>query len=146
VNNDRDLNYLIAKSLAELWHLHKTDAFRAYISKAFGKRIDVLPQFDWLLVAECESGDINSGTLNSVYTRIWKVDDSGCNRSNARSIVFDIEREFFKAPLIRFYHEGNTLLIGERFGPKLMCYKRGSITIEGDNVIVENLVVSWMSS
>lgn len=137
--------YLIAQELSESCAMYTTEAFLSYVSSIYGLQIHVLPQFDWFLIAHCEEGDIRTNRLTFVYSRLWKTDPSGLIVCNAKSISHDAEGNFDKTPIIRFYYQGDDILIKERLGPRIMCYKKGKLIFHEDKVLIRDLRVLWVN-
>jgi hypothetical protein len=139
-----ELSSAIARWLAGIWELHRSEPFAAYVATTYGMHVDHCPLFDRVYIAEAESGDLAMGRIESFVKKWWRVDDRGlvevC-RSELRST--DGPEIFDHRPLLRFLTDGERIVLGERLGPGLICRKTGKVVAKEGAVSITDLRVVW---
>jgi hypothetical protein len=127
--------------LAETWKLQKEDDFLVYLAQVSGRSVSVKPSFDRIIISQAEEGDFADGGLAGEST-YWQVDDQGIILVSAQQMVdgwCDRNKtlgDFYITPTIRFYNEGQNILIGERYGPELFSRKVGKLVWQNDRLIL----------
>jgi hypothetical protein len=118
----------IAMLLADIWAFHKSASFAGYIANTYGKCVDRLPSFECVYIAESESGDLDNGTIGGVIKKWWRVDGSGLTENwRPRLPSTDEPGLFDRRPVLKFFTDGERVIVGERLGPNLNCRKLGRL-------------------
>jgi len=141
--NDPDFGELIARKLSEVWLFFRTPEFLQYLLLTYKKSVAENPAFEKICIAEAENGEIESSSIGGIIKRWWVVDDRGCRRVKKPDLVLQ-DAEFFDShPIVKFYLEADQIVIGERFGPDLICRKRGTISGQPSGFAIDKLAVTW---
>lgn len=121
----------VARCLGELWMRYQSIEFGPYLQQTYGIAVDPLPTFECLYIAEVVQGDFASGSLGSIVKQWWSVDQSGIKLvANPRIQGRDTEETFFERPWIKFFLDGDRVVLGERLGPDLMSRRLARLTYQ----------------
>lgn len=135
----------IALFLSKVWALHKTEDFVAYLTEIFGKSIPGQASFDCIYISQAEEGDIPNAILRSA-ARWWQVDDSGFKNIGRPDMskpdaLRSVRSGHYTTPMIRFFNEGNDILIGENYGPQLLSRKVGLLEMVNEQIVLTGIRV-----
>lgn len=135
----------IALMLSEMWTLHQSEGFAAYLAEIFGKSIPVHTHFDCIYISQAEEGDIPNAILRSA-AKWWQVDDSGFMNISRPDLskpdaLRNVRAGLYTTPMIRFYVEGNEILIGENYGPQFLSRKVGTLAIVNGQIVLTGIRV-----
>lgn len=141
-----DLSFQIARTLSAQWSVFRGPDFHQYVISNYQIQPRATPAFECLYIAETETGDVERGYLGGVIRHWWKVDDQALQ--GVQSAVLDEKQEdvFDRRPIIKFYYVHNTILIGERLGPDLVCRKVGLIGRSEKGVDILLPRIMWSST
>ena len=144
--NDKFSSDSIAILLSEVWVFHKSEGFAAYLMEIFGKSIPGQASFDCIYIAQAEEGDIPNAILRSA-AKWWQIDDSGFKtirrpEMSEPDAPENVRAGLYTRPMIRFYSEGNEILIGETYGPQLLSRKVGSLAMVDGQLIMTKIRVA----
>ena len=136
----------IALLLSEVWAIHKSDGFVAYLTEIFGKSIPGQASFDCVYISQAEEGDIPNAILRGA-AKWWQVDDSGLKairrpEMSELDATTNVRTELYTKPVIRFFNEGNDILIGETYGPQLLSRKVGFLAVVDGQLILTKIRVA----
>lgn len=121
----------IAEMLAEVWKLHKEDGFLNYITIVCGCSTPDPPIFNRIYIAQAEDGDIRKDILVSTL-KWWQVDDLGLRETPRPPLSndpyvpterLDSDGFYYIAPMMRFFNQGDEILIEEIYGPHIFARK-----------------------
>lgn len=140
----------ISRELANIWSLHKSPAFREYLESIFHRPFPAPVRFDKVYIVEADDGDIEFGSLHD-FKRWWEVDDCGMREmASPPSLATlddaqNVRQGFYTTPIVRFFCEGNRILIGESYGPHLIARTSADITYEASGIALRNRSVVWLA-
>lgn len=148
--NNAFVQQAVLQWIAERWKLcqSKPENILAHLSAACVVRLETLPKFECFLVCECESGTIESGSLSGIIRGWWRVDDSGIEVITFPGFGDPVPQSpFMQRPIIKFYSEADRILIGERFGERLLTRIRGDLVEREGRLKVENVcpIPGWVT-
>src|SRR5215471_2965998 len=136
------ISFRIVQVLSALWTTYQYQSkFEAYVSQVYDRKITIAPRFECLYIAECVKGDPSTGGLGSLLARSWKVDDNGVSIQPLQPPRTDNGSGFFVNPLIKFFVQGNVIVVGERLAPEFLCRKLGRLNISDSSVDIVDLKV-----
>lgn len=135
----------IALLLSEMWTLHKSEGFATYLAEIFGKSVAVNMHFDCIYISQAEEGDILNAILRSA-AKWWQVDNSGFKNIERPDLskpnaLRNVRAGLYTTPMIRFFIEGNDILIGENYGPQLLSRKIGSLALVNEKLTLTGIRV-----
>lgn len=136
----------VARELASLWSLHRTNEFARYLEDAYGHGPESCPRFDRILVAEALTGDVASGVIGSVIRRWWVIDDLGFREVDVQSLDFTERAGFYLAPIRKFFMERDRVAIGERLGPAIGWRMVGRYLSDKVSSCLVDLKTVWISA
>ncbi|HVV98823.1 MAG TPA: hypothetical protein VHB77_00710 [Planctomycetaceae bacterium] len=109
--------------------------------------VEPAPFFECVWIAEAEDGDLDAGAIGGIISRWWVMDDAGLSgevcplklRFADDSTLFDTQ------PVLKFFMSGDGVVLGEWFGPRLICRKVGRVVVSDAVVSVIDLRVTWVA-
>lgn len=140
----------VALLLSEIWPLHKTEQFTAYLAATSALGIAGPASFDCIYISQAEDGDIPNGVLRSAV-RWWQVDDSGIKSIRRPDLPVDvnapenIRSDFYITPVVRFFNRDSEILIGEWYGPRLFSRKVAKLEKVCGLLVISDIrvVLTW---
>ena len=144
--NEIQVHDAIAEILSDIWNRHQAGDFESYILRTCGVAVSSSPLFESIFISKAEEGSIERDFLKSAV-KWWKVDDAGfgpCGRPSQLTKGDDpenIKNGFYRWPTLRFFVEGDRVLIGEMYGPSIFARKTGTLSFVGDNLEIRNVQV-----
>ncbi len=141
--NESTLSDLVARKLSELWRFYRTPEFLEYLLVTYKASVSENPTFEKICIAEAENGDIEFASIGGIIKRWWVIDDGGLRTVKKPDKAHQEVNVFDPHPVVKFYMENNKIIIGERLGPDLISRKRATVTEQGGDVVISDLVVTW---
>lgn len=132
----------IARQLAALWSESKRPEFVSYVRSFHDAEVTHLPSFRCLFIGETEDGNLQSGPQPGILKQWWQVDDQGTREVSTPKMNWDLDTPsapFFPTPVILFYCEDDVIVVSERLGQKMACWKRGRLERDASGVRVVDL-------
>ncbi len=137
----------IATWLAGIWSFHKSKAFADYVAKTYGKHVARLPSFECVYIAEAESGDLDTGQIGGIIKKWWRVDDAGLTEIRRPQLPSSDEAVLFdRRPVLKFFTDGERVVVGERLGPHLICRQAGKLVATEAYVSVTDVRLLWATN
>lgn len=100
--------------------------------------------FKCLYIAQASESDIDKAKIGSIISQWWKVTDLGIEKIHAPEIIDCPSTSMFDpAPVIKFYLDGDRIVVSERLGPTLIARKTGRINNSGQ--WLNDLHIIWTS-
>lgn len=112
----------IARDLGKIWTTRAQEAFSQYVLHTYGVRFVEPPAWIRVVISESASADIAAMAFNSpIVRRWWTFDAAGLVEEPEVKLDLGQTGMFFKTPILRFFVEGERVLVSEHLGPRLLC-------------------------
>lgn len=126
----------IVRWITDLWQTCHPDQFATYMQREFGVALQSTPTFRCLYIAESAEGNIDDNVLGSILHGWLKMDNTGLWRIEKPGGDFhDRVGPYYVTPVLRYWREGNRVLLGERFSDSFIIRRIG--TLPADESIPE---------
>lgn len=142
-----ELSPAIALWLAGIWSFHQSETFADYVAKTYHKHVAQLPSFECVYIAEAASGDLDTGQIGGIIKKWWKVDDTGLTEIRRPRLPSTDEPVLFdRRPVLKFFTDGERVVVGERLGPNLICRQAGKLVATEASVSVTDVRILWATN
>ena len=143
MNFSKDTN-LVLSNLLTLWTA-RLDELPNYLNANFSYSIGSFPTIKRLFIAEMSNGDVLKDNIGSEYAHKWLIVASSLvsvSLDYAYDEMYETNAsgEVYLSPSYLFCHQGNVVLLSERYGPSLKHRLRGTIIPNGEQCTIE-----WIS-
>ena len=116
-----DLSIAIAEELAKIWEFAKQETFAHYVRENYEIEITASPGWKKLIIAEAREANFEGMSFgSSLIRRFWVVDYTEIRQVKNPMLEDGSRGVFYEMPTIRFFAEGDSLLVSESLGPNLL--------------------------
>lgn len=137
----------IALSLAAIWRFHKSEAFADYVARNYRKHVPSLPSFECVYIAEIENGDLDKGAIGGIVKKWWMVNGRGMTEIRQPQLPLTDESALFDLrPVLKFFTDGERIVLGERLGPNMICRRAGKLVATETAVSITDSRLLWATN
>lgn len=142
-----ELSDAIAIALADIWNFHKSEAFVDHVARTYQKHVTHLPSFECVYIAEIENGDLDKGYIGGIVKKWWMVNDRGMTEIQRPELPLTDEPVLFdRRPVLKFFTDGERIVLGERLGPNLICRQKGKLISTKSSVSITDVHLLWATT
>lgn len=140
---------LVLESLVGMWNA-RFPMLADYLLTNFGYRSTLSLPISRLFIAQMADADVAAGNIGGLYLRKWVLRDGILDRV---AINYDFDKMYETDPTDTIYlsssflycHQGDSVLLSERYGPGLIHRLRGHVIKSGPQPIIE-WVTLWKTN
>jgi hypothetical protein len=136
----------IARHMARIWEIFRRGEFTDYLTSVFNIPFNSSPKFEGLYIAEVLEGNIEKASISGIIKRWWLVDDHGMVDVPRATLPSDDELAFFRRPFVRFFTDGEGIVMMETYGVGVVFQKTARLAVSGEKMEVTDEKVVWKSS
>lgn len=108
-----------------------------YLQRVYGVGLPDTVNIDSIYIVQISDGNIDEDIIGSLGTRAWMFNPDGLIQHQKGRLEFAGDNNgLYSCIKLKFFLDGNRILVSEAFGPKLLARRRGEVSmIDGDVVL-----------